>query len=123
VIETLEDMPAGTIGFRAAGRLSAADYRDVLIPALQAAVDAGGVRVVFVIGPEYEGFDMGALEQDLKGMVPLGLMHRDAWKRVAVVSGVEWIGKAVSAFRWLMPGEVATFGPEQLDEARRWVGE
>ncbi len=32
MIERIEGMPAGTIGFRASGKLNRADYRDVLEP-------------------------------------------------------------------------------------------
>jgi hypothetical protein len=105
MVETLDGMPSGTLGFRAAGELTADDYRDVLVPALKAAVESGSLRVVFVIGPEYEGFDFGAVKEDVKGLAPLAFEHRDAWKRVAAVTDVEWLAKAVQAFRWLMPGE------------------
>ena len=123
MIEALDGMQPGTIGFKAIGRLSAEDYRDVLVPALKAAIDEGGIRAVFAVGSEYEGFDLGAVEQDLKGLAPLALAHRDAWKRVAAVTDVDWIGKAVGAFKWMMPGEVAVFGLDELDDAKRWVAQ
>jgi hypothetical protein len=84
VIETLAAMPAGTIGFRATGELTGMDYRDVLVPALRAAVESGSVRAVFVIGPEYDGFDLGAVKEDVKGLAPLALEHREAWKLFAL---------------------------------------
>jgi hypothetical protein len=123
VIETLAAMPAGTIGFRATGELTGMDYRDVLVPALRAAVESGSVRAVFVIGPEYDGFDLGAVKEDVKGLAPLALEHREAWKRLAAVTGVEWIGKAVGTFAWLMPGEVKVFALDELEQAKDWVAE
>jgi SpoIIAA-like len=121
VIEALDAMPAGTIGFRATGELTADDYRDVLVPAMKAAAESGSLRAVFVIGPEYEGFDLGAAKEDLKGLAPLALEHRDAWKRVAAVTDVQWLAKAVETFRWLMPGEVRVFALEDLEQAKEWV--
>lgn len=121
MIETLDRMPAGTIGFRATGELTAADYRDALVPALKAAVGSGSVRAVFVVGPEYEGFDLGAVKEDLKGLAPLALEHRDAWKRLAAVTDLDWIAKAVGTFSWLMPGEVRVFALEELEQAKSWV--
>jgi SpoIIAA-like len=121
MVERLSEMPAGTIGFRFAGRLEAADYRDVLIPALREAVASGELRAVFVIGPEYEGFDLGAVKEDLKGAVPLALEHRGAWRRLAAVTDVEWVAKAVEAFRWMMPGEVKVYPLVELDQAKAWV--
>jgi hypothetical protein len=44
MVENLEGMPAGTFGVRISGRVNGADYRDVLIPALRAAVESGEVR-------------------------------------------------------------------------------
>jgi len=123
VVETLDGMPAGTIGLRASGELTGADYRDTLVPALRAAVESGSVRAMFVIGPEYDGFDLAAVKEDVKGLVPLALEHRDAWKRLAAVTDVEWLGKAVRAFAWLMPGEVKVFALEELQDAKAWVAE
>jgi hypothetical protein len=123
MIRPIADMPAGTIGFELAGQLDAADYRDVLVPALSAAVEAGSVRALFVIGPEYEGFDLGALKEDVKGIVPLALEHREAWQRLAAVTDVAWVAKAVELFRWLMPGEVMVFPTSELGEAKLWLAE
>src|SRR5215213_6325260 len=49
VVERIDDMPAGTIGFRASGKLTVEDYREVLVPGLQEAVDSGEVRLLFVL--------------------------------------------------------------------------
>jgi hypothetical protein len=121
MVEKLSAMPAGTIGFRIGGRVDAADYRDVLIPALRDAVESGELRAVFVVGPEYEGVDLGAVKEDLKGVVPLALEHRGAWKRLALVTDVEWMAKAVEVFRWLMPGESRVYPLGELDQAKAWV--
>ena len=49
MVERIEDMPAGTIGFRASGKLTPEDYREVLVPTLRGAVDSGEVRMLFVL--------------------------------------------------------------------------
>ncbi len=121
MVERLTAMPAGTFGFRFAGRIDAADYRDVLIPALREGVESGELRALFVIGPEYEGFDLGALKEDLKGAVPLALEHRGAWKRVAILTEIEWIAKAVDAFSWAVPGEARVFALAALEPAKAWI--
>lgn len=61
MIERLEDMPVGTIGFRASGHVTGDEYRDVLVPPLREQAEAGEVRIVYVIGPEFEKFEAGAL--------------------------------------------------------------
>jgi hypothetical protein len=120
VVEALPDMPAGTIGFRISGRVRSEDYRDVLDPSLSTEVETGSLRALFVV-EGYEGFDMGAVKEDVKGAVPLALAHRDAWKRIAVVTDVDWIAKAMEMFRWLIPGEQKVFGLGELEDAKRWV--
>jgi hypothetical protein len=121
MIEPLDDMPAGTIGFRAMGRVTRDDYRDVLLPAIRAAAEAGEVRMVFAVGPGFEAFEPGALLEDAKVGVTLGIGHARAWKRTAVVTDVDWITKAVHMFTWLLPGEIMVRGLEGLEEAKAWV--
>ncbi|HEX4188981.1 MAG TPA: STAS/SEC14 domain-containing protein [Solirubrobacteraceae bacterium] len=121
MIEPLEDMPNGTIGFRATGRVTREEYRDVLLPPMRDAAERGDVRMVFAIGPGFEKFELGALAQDTKSGITLGLGHPHAWKRTAVVTDVDWIAKALHMFSWLMPGEVRLYELDGLEDAKKWV--
>ena len=49
--------------------------------------------------------------------------HRDhsAWKRSAIATNVDWIGKAYKMFAWMTPGEVEVYGLDQLEQAKSWV--
>jgi hypothetical protein len=53
----------------------------------------------------------------------LGLRHWAGFDRIAVVAGQDWILSAVRWFGWMMPCAVQTFGPDQADDARRWLRE
>jgi hypothetical protein len=121
VIEPLEGMPPGTIGFRATARLTREEYRDVLLPPMQAAAQAGDVRMVFAIGPGFEKFEIGALAEDTKTGITLGIGHPKAWRRTALVTDVEWITNALHLFGWLTPGEVKAYGLDGLEDAKAWV--
>jgi hypothetical protein len=121
VIERLENMPEGTIGFRATGRMTREEYHDVLLPPMRAAAEAGEVRMVFAIGPGFEKFEAGALAEDTKTGVTLGLGHLRSWKRTAVVTDVDWIEKALHMFGWLTPGEVKLYPLDGLEDAKSWV--
>jgi hypothetical protein len=121
VIEPLEGMPDGTIGFRATGRVTRDEYRDVLLPSMRACAEAGDVRMVFAVGPGFERFELGALAQDTKAGITLGLGHPHAWKRTALVTDVDWIAKALHMFAWLVPGEVKLYEVEGLEDAKTWV--
>jgi hypothetical protein len=121
MIERLEDMPEGTIGFRATGRVTRDEYRELLLPAMRSAAEAGQVRMVFAVGPGFEEFEPGALIEDTKAGITLGVGHPHAWKRTALVTDVDWITKAVHMFAWLAPGEIMVRGLEELEEAKRWL--
>ena len=114
-------MPAGTLGFRATGIVTRAEYRDVLEPAMREAAKAGDVRMVFAVGPGFERFDLAALAEDMKTGIALGLGHPRAWTRVALVTDVEWIAKAMHTFGWLTPGEARLYGLDGLEDAKAWV--
>ena len=86
VIEELQDLPSGVIGFQASGKLDATDYRDVVLPALDRAFAAGEVRFLIVM-TDFEGMSGGALWQDLK----VGVEHLRGWKRIAVVTDIVWV--------------------------------
>jgi len=121
VIEALEGMPDGTIGFRATGRVTREEYRDVLVPPMRAAAEAGDVRMVFAVGPGFEKFELGALGEDTKTGITLGLGHPKAWKRIALVTDVDWIANVLHMFGWLTPGEVKLYGLDGLEDAKAWV--
>ena len=121
MIEPLEGMPEGTIGFRATGHVTGEEYRDVLLPAMRAAAESGEVRMVFAAGPGFDRFEAGALAADTRAGITLGVGHLHSWKRTALVTDVEWIAKALHMFAWLTPGEVRTFELDELDEAKEWV--
>jgi SpoIIAA-like len=116
MIKELSDMPAGVIGFEASGKLGAEDYRGVVLPALERAAAAGEVRFVIVMR-DFDGMSGGALWQDLR----VGAEHFRAWKRIALVTDIDWMKQMTSLFGWMTPGEVKTFPLAQRDEAVEWA--
>jgi stage II sporulation SpoAA-like protein len=116
MIKKLEALPDGVIGFEVEGKIQAEDYRDVVIPAVEEAARAGEIRFVIVI-PEFHGMNPGALWQDLK----VGVEHFRAWKRIAVITDIQWMQQMTSIFGWMTPGEVKTFAIEDRDKAIAWA--
>ena len=120
MIEQLEEAPAGVIAFRAVGKVEAHDYESVLRPAIEAAVAEGGkIRIVFELGPEFDGYSVGAAWEDMKLWGP----HLTKWERCAVVTDHRLIADAIKVFRVVMPGDVKVFPADALDEALRWASE
>jgi hypothetical protein len=122
MVERIDEMPAGTIGFRVVAKLTGDDYREQIEPAIGAAAEAGEVRLLFEIDSGF-GMDAGAVIEDAKTGLKSGLGHMKAWKRTAVVTDVDWIGKAMKAFGFMAPGEVRVFEPAELGAAKVWVAE
>jgi hypothetical protein len=120
MIERIEDMPSGTTGLRASGKLSVEDYREVLEPTLREGVGSGELRLMFVL-TDFDGLEPGAWIEDAKTGLGAWVRDRSAWKRFALVSDVEWVAKAMRMFIWMAPGEVRVFDLDQEDEARAWV--
>jgi hypothetical protein len=116
----LDGFPEIVVAVAATGRVTRHDYEDVLIPKVK---DAFGkfakLRVYYEIGPDFSGFDAGAVWEDFA----MGMEHIRDWERIAVVTDVEWIRLAVAAFRFLIPGKVCVFEVAETTAARRWIGE
>ncbi len=117
MITVIPDMPAGTVGVRASGQVSREDYADVLVPAVEQAAGEGHVRMLYVLGEDFESFTPGAMWSDTR----LWAGHVGAWERLAVVTDVDWVENAVRAFGWLVHGEVRVFGAGELEAATRWL--
>ncbi|HEY1119552.1 MAG TPA: STAS/SEC14 domain-containing protein [Acidimicrobiales bacterium] len=116
MITAIPDMPEGTIGFEASGKVADEDYESVLVPAVRTALEQGEVRLLYVL-PEGTSYSAGAMFADAK----LWAGHLRGWERVAIVSDAEWLENAIKAFGWMMPGEVRLFDDDEVDEARRWL--
>jgi hypothetical protein len=116
MIKQLSELPDGVIGFEVAEKVTTEDYRDVVIPAVEQAAQSGEVRFVIVI-PEFHGMTPGALGQDLK----VGFENFRKWKRIALITDIEWMHHLTTLFGWMTPGEVKTFSMSEHDQALAWV--
>ncbi len=117
MITVIPDMPPGTVGVEATGRVSREDYAEVLVPAVEAAAGSGPVRLLYVLGDDFESFSPGAMWSDTR----LWAGHVGHWERLAVATDVDWVENAVHAFGWLVHGQVRVFGADEVDEATAWL--
>lgn len=120
MIEVLPDMPDGVTGIRVSGRLVGDDLRGFK-PRMEELVKAGEIRIVEVIASDYEGFGPGGLVGDLKLGFGALFQHHSAFKRIAVVSDKEWVAHTLHALAWMVPGELALFGLDELGRAKEWA--
>ena len=120
MIELLQHMPKGVIGIRVSGRVSGDDIREFK-PAMDELLNTEELRIVEVIAPDYEGFGPGGLVEDLKVGFGALFQHHSAFRRIAVVTEKEWVAHALHALGWMVPGELALFGLDELDRAAQWA--
>jgi hypothetical protein len=118
MLEIMKEFPEAVLAVRGRGRVSAEDYRDTLIPeALRRIKQHGSLRLLFYLGPEFEGVTPGAVWADTK----LGLAHWGDFGRMAVVTDVDWIANAVRLFASLFHHPVRAFSTAEFDAARSWI--
>jgi hypothetical protein len=117
MLEILPESQGNILGVRAAGELTREDFQEVLVPRLKAIIaEHGGVRVLFFLDGEVQGWDLAALEHDGFGRNDL-----QAFQRVAVV-GASWqIKMQMKLLALLLSGEVQNFSRDELPEAWTWI--
>jgi hypothetical protein len=118
MISLIAGFPETVLAARCEGHVTRKDYEEVLIPAVDAALQRHGkLRLYYEVAPEFTGIDTGAVWDDFR----IGVEHLSRWERMAVVTDVGWIRQAVNAFRFLMPGALRVFPVSEIDAARRWI--
>lgn len=120
MIELIQGLPPGTLGFRAHGQVTTDDYERIVIPDVEAAFALNRkLRLLYVTAEDFVGFDPGAMWNDAK----LGARHMTGWDRVALVTDVPWLRMAAGAMGFMVPGEFRLFATAELAAAKRWITE
>lgn len=120
MIRLLSDMPPGVLGFEAIDDVEKEDYEDVLVPAVEAAIaEHGKVRLVYVLGHEFDDYEGEAVWEDVK----LGARHPASFERMAIVTDATWARPAVKVFSVLWPGRARAFPLTELEAAKRWAAD
>ena len=119
MVERIEDMPPGTIGFRSSGELTEADFTDHLGPALEQAVAAGDVRLLLITPPGFGGADVKATAARVQALANLG--HRSDWKRIAIVTDSSFLRRSARLWAPMVPVETKLFKSDQEPAARSWL--
>jgi SpoIIAA-like len=115
---TVENLPPGTIGFVAQNQITAADRDEVLDPTIAFALENGPVRLLYVIGADFTGYDHGFYDD-----VVFGTRHFTDFARIAFVAEDGPFSRAVRAMDGLMPTALRVFEARDLDAARAWLAE
>ena len=117
MLEVLPDFPEGVVALRCAGQITRQDYEQVVIPTLEAAVQQKQKLRIYIEVDSLTGMSPGAMWDDVK----VGVEHLTHWERVAVVTDIDWIGKASKLYTFLMPFAAQVFPLAAAEQARRWI--
>jgi hypothetical protein len=118
MLERIQNLPGGIDGVRAVGRVSKEDYEQVFGPLVGSARREGRrLRLLYQVGPEFEGFTTGAAWEDAK----LGLASLRLLDGCAVVTDIGWIRESTRLLAFVLPCPVRVFGNGQLGAAVEWL--
>jgi hypothetical protein len=117
MLELLQPTTGNLVAISARGTVTAEDYEEVLIPAIEAMLKAHEkVRVLFQLEPGTD-FTAGAVWDDTK----FGLSHFFAFEKLALVSDTEWINNTVKILGFMMPCPVKRFALTEREAAMQWL--
>ena len=117
MFKIIEDLPADVLGVEPEGMVTHEDYKSVLIPAAEKMLVRGPIKMLYVTGPDFKGYELGAMWDDTS----FGLKHWREFSQIAVVTDVLWLKGAASMFAPFFPGEVRMFPESGREEAEVWI--
>ena len=108
----------GIVEVRAGGKLTHADYKNVLLPRL-AALTLGDkkLRVLMLMDQTFTGWDLDAAWDN----TVMDFRHRKDFEKIAVVGAPRWEDWCIKLAGLLMKGELRAFPREQLAQAKAWL--
>ena len=114
----IDNLPAGFVGVVASGQVTTDDRQHVLEPSIMGAVETNGrVRLLYVAGADFAGYDRGGLYDD----AVFGTRHFNHFDSIAFVADDGPYQRAVLAMNGLMPARLRVFHPSEIAAARKWL--
>jgi len=120
MIQLIEGLPEGVVGFEAIGEVKSADYEAIAAPAVKHALQRHPkIRLIHVLDDRFTGYTAGGAWQDAM----LGLAHPRSFDRIAVVTDSDSIHRLVTLAGWSIPGELKLFPNREREQAQAWASE
>jgi hypothetical protein len=121
MVRVVPTAAAGVHAFVISGRLTQADYQDVLLPPIRDTIERREPIKVLAVIEGFDGLEAGGLLEELKAAGKLG-SSQDALKSYfAVVTDIGWVRRSVTLFGWLVPGELRVFKTAERAGAETWL--
>ena len=118
MIKILPESRGNILAIAAEGKLTDQDYKEVLIPRLEAIIgEHGKARLLLDMGEEFQGWEAAAAWDDTR----FGMAHRNDFEKMGVIGGPGWVDWALRIGGLFISGEIKNFPAGQRQEALRWV--
>ncbi len=117
MLTLIENLPPTVLGVEASGKVTHEDYLNILIPNAEAMMAKGPIKMLYVIGDNFTGYEIEALWDD----GAFGVKHWHDFSRIAVVADHAWLRAAVSMFKPFFPHEIRLFRLSDLAVAKAWL--
>ncbi len=119
MIENLSESHGNILGLRASGKLTDGDYKEILVPRIEAvAQEYGKVRFLFYLDESFKGWEPRAMWDDFEFAFS---KFTGSFEKMALVGGPIWVEWGMKLGKYLIPAEVKTFPGDQLQEAWDWI--
>ena len=113
----IEGLPQNVMAIEATGQITHEDYQNELIHRAEGMMTTGPIKMLYVIGKDFTGFELDALWDDSS----FGLRHWHDFSHIAVVTDHAWMRAMVSMFKPFFHGNVRLFGLSELPAAKDWI--
>lgn len=118
MLQHLSDLPPYVAGFKATGKITWEDYKNIAMPVIdEVAKNYKKVNYLMLIETGIGNFTAGAWLQDMLA----GFKHFAKWNRMAIVSDQESVQKVSEAISPLIPGVVQAYPLSELEAAKAWA--
>lgn len=117
MFQFIEGLPKDVLAIKAVGKVTHKDYKNTLVPRAEAMLGKGPIKMLYVIGNEFTGFEAGALWDDSVFV----LEHWHDFSHIAVVTDHAWLRIMVSTFKPFFHGDVRVFQVAEFPTAKRWI--
>jgi hypothetical protein len=118
MVAALAGFPDNVLAFSSQGRVTKADYDDILIPAVRSILQRHRkVRLYYETEGDVVSIEPSAIWED----VTLGLKSITHWERIAIVTDIERLVRAGLFFGSLMPWPMRCFPKTEAAQARAWI--
>ena len=118
MITLIEGLPQDTVGAKYSGKVTEADYRKVMIPAIEARLNKDmPVNFLIVIEDDFEKLSLRARMED----VFLDDKHGKDFGRIAIVTSNDEVAKMVREFAAHKDNLARVYTPAEMDQAKEWA--